>query len=174
MSDSPTFRSIRRIYAALDRIPLSVPLLIARITTFGVFLRSGLAKLSDWGGTLMLFRDEYQVPIIPYESAAYMAAGLELGCSALILLGLLARISALVLFAMIATVQLFVYPSAWPDHIQWAGFTLFVLLRGPGAISIDHLIAKRLAVRAKSANRASARNKAHRFTENPFHIGEVL
>jgi putative oxidoreductase len=143
MNDNRFFRSIGRAYALLDRIPLSIPLLVARIATFSVFLRSGLVKLSDWSGTLDLFRDEYMVPIIPYQAAAFMAAGMELGCSTLILLGLLTRVSVLALFGMIATIQIFVYPTAWPDHIQWTGFMLFLLLRGPGAISLDHLIAKR-------------------------------
>ncbi|MGN6123369.1 MAG: DoxX family protein, partial [Sphingomonas oligoaromativorans] len=67
----------------------------------------------------------------------------ELGCSTLILIGLLTRISVLGLFGMIATIQIFVYPTAWPDHIQWTGFMLFLLLRGPGMFSIDHLVARR-------------------------------
>lgn len=144
MSDNQFFQSIRGAYSLLDRVPLSFPLLIARIATCSVFLRSGLVKLSDWAGTLDLFRDEYMVPVIPYQAAAYMAAGLELGCSVLILVGLLTRVSVLALFGMIATIQIFVYPTAWPDHIQWTGFMLFLLLRGPGAISLDHLIARRL------------------------------
>lgn len=143
MSDNRLLLSIRRAYLILDRVPLSLPLLVARIATCSVFLRSGLVKLSDWPGTLMLFRDEYMVPVIPNQAAAYMAAGMELGFSILVLFGLLTRVSVLGLFGMIATIQIFVYPSAWPDHIQWSGFMLFVLVRGPGAISIDHLITKR-------------------------------
>ncbi|WP_019831855.1 DoxX family protein [Sphingomonas sp. PR090111-T3T-6A] len=143
MTGSSLLKLVDRAYATLDRVPLSVPLLVARIATFSVFLRSGLVKLSDWQGTLMLFRDEYKVPVLPPELAAYMAAGMELGCSTLILLGLLTRISVLGLFGMIATIQIFVYPTAWPDHIQWTGFMLFLLLRGPGVLSIDHLVARR-------------------------------
>jgi putative oxidoreductase len=149
MSDNSALEAIRRAYALLDRVPLSVPLLVARIATFSVFLRSGLVKLSDWSGTLMLFRDEYKVPVVPYQAAAYVAASMELGCSTLILLGLLTRVSVLGLFGMIATIQIFVYPSAWPDHIQWIGFMLFLLLRGPGAISIDRLVSKGLTARSQ-------------------------
>ena len=145
MSAIPFPKAVRCAYALLDRVPLSVPLLVARLATFSVFLRSGLVKLADWPGTLMLFRDEYKVPVIPHEVAAYMAASMELGCSTLILLGLLTRVSVLGLFGMIATIQIFVYPTAWPDHIQWIGFMLFLLLRGPGIVSIDHLVSKRLA-----------------------------
>lgn len=145
MNDTHVPKAVARAYSMLDRIPLGVPLLIARVATCSVFLRSGLVKLSDWSGTLTLFRDEYMVPLIPYQAAAYMAAAMELGCSMLVLFGLLTRVSILGLFGMIATIQIFVYPSAWPDHIQWTGFMLFLLLRGPGAISIDHLVTKRRA-----------------------------
>jgi putative oxidoreductase len=155
MNSNPVLEVMRRAYAMLDRVPLSLPLLVARVATFSVFLRSGLVKLSDWSGTLMLFRDEYKVPVIPYEAAAYMAASMELGCSTLILLGLLTRVSVIGLFGMIATIQIFVYPTAWPDHIQWTGFMLFVLLRGPGAISMDHLIAKRLRASPKAGGVAA-------------------
>ncbi len=146
MSDNQYLKAVERAYSMLNRVPLSAPLLIARVATCSVFLRSGLVKLMDWSGTLTLFRDEYMVPLIPYQAAAYMAAGMELGCSMLVLFGLLTRVSVLGLFGMIATIQLFVYPSAWPDHIQWTGFMLFLLLRGPGAISIDHLIMRRRAL----------------------------
>ena len=145
MNDNQFLNSIRRAYSVLDRVPLSLPLLVARIATCSVFLRSGLVKLSDWAGTLDLFRDEYMVPVIPYQAAAYMAAGMELGCSMLILFGLLTRVSVLALFGMIATIQIFVYPTAWPDHIQWTAFMLLILLRGPGTISLDHLITRRLS-----------------------------
>jgi putative oxidoreductase len=148
LTNNRALNAIGHLYALLDRVPLSLPLLVARAATFSVFLRSGLVKLSDWSATLMLFRDEYKVPVIPYQAAAYLAASMELGCSTLILLGLLTRVSVLGLFGMITTIQLFVYPSAWPDHIQWIGFMLFLLLRGPGAISIDHLISKGLSARS--------------------------
>jgi len=149
MTGSSVLKLVDRAYGTLDRVPLSVPLLVARITTFSVFLRSGLVKLSDWQGTLMLFRDEYKVPVLPPDLAAYMAASMELGCSTLILLGLLTRISVLGLFGMIATIQIFVYPTAWPDHIQWTGFMLFLLLRGPGTLSVDHLVASQWKARRK-------------------------
>lgn len=134
---------LQRLYATLDRVPLSLLLLVARISTFSVFMRSGLVKLSDWSATLMLFSDEYKVPVLPPAFAAYMAASMELGCSTLILVGLLTRVSVLALFGMITTIQVFVYPSAWPDHIQWIGFMIFILFRGPGEISLDAVLTRK-------------------------------
>jgi putative oxidoreductase len=43
---------------------------------------------------------------------------------------------------MIATIQLFVYPDAWSEHLVWGSILLFLLTRGPGAISLDHVIAQ--------------------------------
>ena len=139
---------VQRVLSALDRVPYSVLILVARAATFSVFIHSGLQKLSDWNATLMLFRDEYKVPVLPPEVAAYMAASMELGLSTLILLGLLTRLSALGLLGMVAVIQIFVYPMAWPDHIQWLGFMIFIVCRGPGAFSLDALISRMLNGRA--------------------------
>jgi putative oxidoreductase len=42
-------------------------------------------------------------------------------------------------------IQLFVYPSGWPDHILWIAVLLTLFARGPGAISLDHLLWSRSA-----------------------------
>src|SRR2546430_9156064 len=47
-----------------------------------------------------------------------LTATFEVGCSALILVGLGTRIATLPLLGMIATIQLFVYPHAWPEHLR--------------------------------------------------------
>ena len=133
---------VRRVLSALDRIPYSVLILVARAATFSVFIHSGLQKLSDWNSTLMLFRDEYKVPILPPDIAATMAASMELGLSTLVLVGLLTRLSTLGLLGMVAVIQIFVYPEAWPDHIQWLGFMIFIVCRGPGAFSLDAVIGR--------------------------------
>jgi putative oxidoreductase len=41
---------------------------------------------------------------------------------------------------MIAVIQTFVYPGAWTEHLVWSSILIFLLTRGPGALSIDHLI----------------------------------
>jgi putative oxidoreductase len=73
-----------------------------------------------------------------------MAASMELGLSTLVLVGLITRLSALGLLGMVAVIQLFVYPMAWPDHIQWLGFMIFIVCRGPGAFSLDAVISRAL------------------------------
>jgi putative oxidoreductase len=146
------FGLVERGLSALNRIPFSAIVLVARIATFSVFLRSGLVKLDDWNATLMLFREEYKVPILPPDLAATMAASMELGASSLVLIGLFTRPAALGLLGMVSVIQIFVYPDAWPDHIQWLGFMIFIVCRGPGAISVDALIKRALKIHLAAPN----------------------
>jgi len=139
---------IHRVTHVLNRIPFSLVILPARIATFSVFFRSGLVKLDDWNATLGLFQNEYQVPLLPPQFAATLAAGMELGLSTLVLVGLFSRLSVLGLLGMISVIQIFVYPTAWPDHIQWLAFMIVILWRGPGKLSLDFLLAQRLLPRS--------------------------
>ncbi|MDZ4736300.1 MAG: DoxX family protein [Rhodospirillaceae bacterium] len=132
-----------RAIALAERIPLSLPLLLARIGVAAVFFRSGLTKLDSWSTTLMLFEDEYDVPILPTELAAQAATLFELACPVLLVAGLATRLAALPLLAMTIVIQLFVYPTSWVDHTMWAALLVLLIARGPGAISIDTLIARR-------------------------------
>jgi putative oxidoreductase len=133
---------IQRAFALLNRVPLSLLLLFARCATFSVFFRSGLVKLADWNGTIQLFVNEYKVPVLPPQIAAYISASMELGVSSLVLIGFATRFGVLGLMGMIGVIQIFVYPMAWPDHIQWLAFMLFILCRGPGVFSVDYLLGR--------------------------------
>lgn len=139
-------RAPRRLIGAgiaqLNRIPYSALALVARAAAFSVFWRAGTQKLDDWQATLGLFANDYHVPVLPPTIAAYMACSLELGCSTLILLGLGTRVAALLLLGMVSVIQIFVYPTAWPDHIQWLAFMIFLIARGAGAFSLDALIGR--------------------------------
>jgi putative oxidoreductase len=131
----------------LARVPLAIHQLLFRLGVASVFLKAGLVKAASWESTVALFRDEYRVPILSPEVAATLATVFELGCSTLLIVGLAARLATLPLLAMIATIQLFVYPSAWTEHLVWGSILLFVLTRGPGTIALDHLIARAWAGR---------------------------
>jgi len=132
--------------AWLERIPYSLLALLARLATFVVFWRSGSVKLDDWAGTVSLFESEYQVPLLPPLLAAQLAAAMELGGSVLVLAGLGTRLVTLALLGMVAVIQVFVYPEAWPTHIQWVAFMLLLVARGPGVLSLDALLARWLGV----------------------------
>ena len=131
------------LVSLVGRVPLSLHQLLFRIAIAGVFLRAGLTKISSWESTVALFADEYKVPVLAPHLAAAMAATFEVGCSTLLLVGLGTRLAALPLIGMIMTIQLFVYPQAWSEHLVWGSILLMLLTRGGGAISLDHLIARR-------------------------------
>jgi putative oxidoreductase len=44
---------------------------------------------------------------------------------------------------MTVVIEIFVYPGAWPTHGVWATCLLVVIARGPGWLSLDHLIARK-------------------------------
>ena len=103
-------------------------------------MKAGLTKIASWETTVALFRDEYHVPVVPPEIAALMGTTFELGCSTLLIVGLGTRLATLPLLGMLTVIQLFVYPSAWADHLTWGSILLAVLTRGAGAASMDRLI----------------------------------
>jgi putative oxidoreductase len=127
-----------------ERIPYSLVALVARLAVASVFWRSGQTKvegfLSIKNTTFFLFREEYKVPILPPETAAYLTTYAEHIFSVLLVIGLASRISALGLIFMTLVIQVFVYPEGWPEHILWFAPLLLILARGPGTISLDHLL----------------------------------
>jgi putative oxidoreductase len=131
---------IGAITGALGRLPLGVLQLAFRLAIASVFLKAGLNKLASWEITVQLFRDEYQVPVLPPEIAAAMATTFEVGCSVLLIAGLATRLATLPLLGMILVIQLFVYPGAYSEHLTWASILAFLLTRGAGPISLDRLL----------------------------------
>jgi putative oxidoreductase len=103
-----------------------------------------MAKLANWDLTVALFANEYRVPLLPPDLAALLATSAELACPVLIAVGLGARLGAAALLGMTFVIQVFVYPENWSEHLLWASMLLYVLARGAGLLSIDHLIARRL------------------------------
>ena len=129
-----------------DKFPSWLLGLIIRVGIADVFWRSGQTKVSGWHvtqTTVQLFRDEYKVPFLPPEIAANLASIQEHLFSVLLVIGLASRLSALGLLGMTAVIEIFVYPENWPDHLLWAGALLYVLTRGPGALSVDALISRK-------------------------------
>lgn len=164
-------RFVQAGIAILGRIPHGFIAALARFSIAAVFWKSGQTKIEGFkldliDGTYQLglprlgeftvdlFRDEYGLPFIPAELAAPLAALAEHVFPALILLGLATRFSALALLVMTMVIQVFVYPGAYPTHGVWAVVLIYLMARGPGILSIDHLIARRFGVVGrKSAHR---------------------
>ena len=131
----------------LERFPLSVLQFLMRLSIGAVFWNSGLTKIASWQTTIVLFRDEYRVPVLPPELAATLAASVELTTPILLLFGLFSRLATLPMLGMTFVIEAFVYPQDWIEHLTWASMLLFILTRGPGAISINHWVRTKLAAR---------------------------
>jgi putative oxidoreductase len=147
MSDSTRGSSVshlreraRAIVAWLDRFPLAVLQLTLRISVGAIYWNAGLTKIASWQTTVVLFRDEYRVPLLPPELAASMATIVELSCPILLFLGLAARLATLPMLAQALVIQIFVYPEDWIEHLTWVSMLLFILTRGPGAIALDRFL----------------------------------
>lgn len=148
------------IISLMSRIPNSLIALIGRFSIAAVFWKSGQTKVEGFAidiisgefqigwphltdGALDLFKTEYRVPLLPTDIAAHMAAFGEHFFPIFILIGLATRFSSLALLGMTAVIQIFVYPGAYPTHGTWATILLYLIAKGPGALSVDHLISKR-------------------------------
>ena len=146
--------------ALCRRIPHSLVAFIGRFSIAAVFWKSGQTKVEGFvidlidgqfnlgwprlsDSALALFKDEYRLPLISPEIAAPMAAFAEHALPLLILLGLGTRFSALGLLVMTLVIQVFVYPGAYPTHGVWATVLLYLIAKGPGVMSVDHLLARR-------------------------------
>ncbi|WNC93146.1 DoxX family protein [Paraburkholderia sp. FT54] len=141
---------VRRAVGWLERVPHTVLAVPLRLAVATVFWNSAMTKLADWNAALELFREDYRLPLLPPELAANLAVSIELTTPVLLVLGLATRPVALVLLGMTTVIEVFVYPQAWPTHIQWAAMLLVLLCRGAGKWSLDYLLYRRFSSRPTS------------------------
>ena len=145
-SGSVPGRIIQRAIAAMGRIPDWLIAVAARVFPAAVFWQSGQTKVAGFHlkpSAIALFQNEYQLPLIEPVIAAHISAFSEHFFPILLVIGLATRFSALALLFMTAVIEIFVYPGAWPTHGVWATCFLVVISRGPGWLSLDHLIARK-------------------------------
>lgn len=120
--------------------------LLARLYLAQVFFLSGLTKLRDWDTTLLLFTEEYQVPLLSPAVAALLGTGGELLLPALLLPGLLTRFAALGLFVVNAVAVLSlpeIAPAALQQHILWGTLAAALAIFGPRCWSVDAWLERR-------------------------------
>ena len=121
--------------------------LFIRVYVAKVFWMSGQTKIQSWESTLMLFEYEYAVPIIPFDIAAYAATSVELVAPVMLVLGLGTRLGAVSLFALnyVATIS---YPdinvAGIKDHLLWGTMLAVSFFHGPGKLSVDHLLRRKI------------------------------
>lgn len=132
------------IIGKLESVGPSIVDLAIRIWIGLVFFRSGLQKLDDWESTLFLFEYEYMVPILPHTTAAYLGTVFELAMPIFLFFGLFARLAALPLLSMALTIQFILGSNnaAYNDfnHYAWMILLLAIIVRGPGKLSVDHIL----------------------------------
>lgn len=150
----------QRIHGVMQRFPHAVLALLARFSIAAVFWKSGQTKIEGlaidlvngefslgWprlsDSAVFLFREEYRLPLLPPELGATLAALGEHIFPILLLFGLATRLSALALLGMTLVIQLLVYPGAYPTHGVWAAVLLFLMVHGPGNLSLDAWIQRR-------------------------------
>jgi putative oxidoreductase len=135
----------RRLTDLAERaLPASLLLLVQRLGIAAVFFQSGRTKVEGLftipQTTVDLFEQEYALPLLPPELAAYLAAGAEHLFPVLLVLGLFTRLSAAALLGMTLVIQIFVYPDAWPTHLSWAALMLPLIALGGGQWSLDRVL----------------------------------
>ena len=119
-----------------DILLLGVRLFVAK-----AFFLAGLTKIRDWETTLLLFENEYAVPLLPSQVAAYAGTAGELLLPVLLAVGLGGRFAAAGLFVLniVAVMSLSeIAPAALMQHQLWGAMLLLVWLWGPGRLSADH------------------------------------
>lgn len=135
----------RQFYIALtSKISLLEPvmLLAARFYVGWAFFSSGLTKLKNWDSTLFLFEEEYQVPLLPYEIAAYLGTAAEIILPLLLMAGLASRFSALGLFFVniVAVISLEdIAAAAYAEHVLWGTLLLQVVIFSGGRFALDRI-----------------------------------
>jgi putative oxidoreductase len=142
-------RAWSRLVAGLEMLQ-PVAQLAARLYIARVFFYSGLTKIHDWGTTLALFNDEYKVPLLPPELAAYMGTGGELVLPVLLVLGLFGRFAALGLSILnvVAAMSLpEITDAIRQQHEFWGSLLVLLLLWGPGRLSADAWLGSKLRMR---------------------------
>ena len=147
-----------RLGEALDRLQ---PLLLLglRLYVGWQFTKSGWLKISDWGGTLELFRSEYHVPLLPPPLAAVAGTFGELFFPVLLYLGLFGRLGAIGLFAVnvMAVVSYSHvllaegFEAALGDHVLWGTMLAVLAVVGCGSLSLDAFLQRRAAARCRPA-----------------------
>jgi putative oxidoreductase len=147
-TERPVAALIGRVLRWLDGVPYTILAIPLRFAVATVFWNSATTKLANWHTAVELFVEEYKVPVLPPEIAAYLALSIELTTPVLLVLGLATRAASLVLLGMTAVIEVLVYPQAWPTHIQWAAMLFVLLCRGAGKVSLDHVVRMRFGVPA--------------------------
>ena len=124
------FRTLERSFGSL--LDLAVRLWLAE-----AFFVSGLLKITNWETALYLSANEYPVSWLDPASAAVLGVVVELGASTLLAAGFATRLAAASMLALALVIQ-FNY-RALDTQLLWVALLGWIMLRGAGPLSLDHL-----------------------------------
>ena len=134
---------IRAILNWLEKMPHAVLALLARVGLAAVFWQAGMDKMTNWkikSETFEAFANEYNIPLLPPELATHLATFVEHLTPILMLLGLATRAAGGAMLGVVAVIFIFVHQDEWPAFVIWSSAIVFLLTKGPGVLSLDHLI----------------------------------
>ncbi len=148
MRNHEMFDRGRRFLAKVTEELGWLPPLLARVTLGLVFIGSGWGKLNHLEKVTGFFGN-LGIPF-PAQTAAFVG-GVELVCGVLVLIGLAARVMSIPLICtMIVAIitakrEEIASVSDFVGLVEWAYLVMlaWIVINGPGVVSIDHLIANR-------------------------------
>ena len=123
-------------------------LLFTRVYVALVFFKSGLWKINNWEQNLAVFEYEYQVPLLNYETAAYLATFGELVFPIFLIVGLGSRFNAVAIsFINIVAVVSYYATLAKGAGLVWhylyGSMLLTNIIFGAGFFSADQWLKSR-------------------------------
>ncbi len=139
----------------LHRLAWAPPLL-ARLVIGVIFVPTGWGKLHSLPDIVDFFRQLG----IPYpELQAPFVSSIELVCGGLVLAGLATRLAAA---PLIGTMVVAIVTAIWPqldtardlfgkEELHYVALLAYLVVSGPGAVSLDALIVRRLGTTASAA-----------------------
>ena len=137
------YRGSRLLLYVAPALGLGLRLFLANI-----FFKSGLTKIQTWDSTLYLFREEYKVPLLPPDFAAWLASSAELAFPVLLVFGLFGRFAAFGLTILNAVAAYSYYDqlseAGRNQHLYWGLLLAVLLVHGLGNWSADMCLEKRL------------------------------
>src|SRR6516225_5983064 len=139
--DSPLAARLNTVRDWLGQFPLSILQLTMRFGVGLYWFKGALLLIQSPEFGLKLFQEEYKVPFLDPSLALHLANFNETVCSSLLFLGLFSRLATLpLLVQQLLIIQIFVFPQSYVDTLLQGSCLLFILTRGPGVFSLDHLI----------------------------------
>ena len=123
-------------------------LLFTRYWVAMVFFKSGLWKINNWEQNLAVFEYEYQVPLLNYEVAAYLATFGELVFPVFLIAGLATRYTAIAIsfiniIAVVSYYATLAKGAGLISHYLYGSMLLVNIAYGGGFFSADQWLKSR-------------------------------